>query len=88
MRNRQLHPMPRAAVRGTDIEPGLHAPDLAIAAAYELEAFRPLLRTGAPLGGRQLRTMDQVARRDFSHLTDEEIAAIHACLVERTRHAQ
>jgi len=61
---------------------------LAIAAAYDLEAFRTVLRTGVPLGGRQLRTMDRVARRDFSHLTDEEIAAIHAYLVEWTRHAQ
>jgi mono/diheme cytochrome c family protein len=75
-------------LRGADIEPGLHAPDLAIAAAYDLEAFRTLLRTGAPLGGRQLRTMDRVARSGFSHLSDEEIAAVHAYLVERTRHAQ
>jgi hypothetical protein len=32
--------------------------------------------------------MDDVARKDLSHYTDEEIAAMHAYLTERAQHAQ
>ena len=59
------------------------SPDLAIAAAYDLAAFTRLLRTGASLSGRDLGMMSSVARDDFRHLTDVEIAALHAYLVER-----
>lgn len=53
-------------------------PDLGIAAAYPLEDFRHLMRTGEPLGGRDLRLMDDVARGRFIHFTDAEIDALHA----------
>lgn len=59
------------------------SPDLAIAAAYAPEQFVHLLRTGEPVGGRDLRLMDDVARDRFVHFTDEEIAALHAFFVHR-----
>ncbi|MEZ5983882.1 MAG: c-type cytochrome [Parvularculaceae bacterium] len=66
--------------------PGL-PPDLTIAAAYPSDAFAHLLRTGEPLGGRDLELMDDVARDRFIHFTDEEVEAIHAFLVDRAMKA-
>jgi len=74
-------------LKGQEVEAGSVAPDLTIAGAYDLEQFRKLLRTGEPAGGKKLGMMGSVARSDFSHLNDEEIAAIHAYLVERARRA-
>jgi mono/diheme cytochrome c family protein len=74
-------------LKGQEVKPGSIAPDLAIAGAYDLEQFKTLLRTGVPPGGKKLGMMASVARDDFSHLKDEEIAAIHAYLVERARRA-
>jgi mono/diheme cytochrome c family protein len=74
------------ALKGQEVKPGSVAPDLEIAGAYDLDQFRTLLRKGvAP--GKKLGMMGSVARDDFSHLTDEEIEAIHAYLVERARRA-
>ena len=58
-------------------------PDLTVAAAYDLPAFVRLLRTGAPPNGRDLGMMSSVAREDFRHFTDAEIAALHAYLRAR-----
>lgn len=58
-------------------------PDLAVASHYSLEQFTRLLRTGVPPDGRDLGMMSEVARSDFSHLTDAEIAALHAYLQAR-----
>lgn len=74
-------------LQGTEVKPGSVAPDLSIAGAYDLNQFKTLLRTGVPPGGKKLGMMASVARDDFSHLKDEEIAAIHAYLVERARRA-
>ena len=74
--------------RGGEPEPGTKAPDLAIVGSYELEQFRTLMRTGVAPGNRKLGLMGEVARDDFSHFTDEEIAAIHAYLAERASRAQ
>lgn len=63
-------------------EPG-GPPDLAIAAGYSPEQFAKLLKTGEPVGGRDLRLMDDVARSRFIHFTDEEIAALHAFFIQR-----
>jgi cytochrome c553 len=71
------------ALGGGTPGPGKVAPDLQIAAAYDLDQFRTLLRTGVPPGGRDLGLMRTVARNDFSHLTDEEIAQLHAYLRAR-----
>lgn len=48
--------------------------------AYDLEQFTHLLRTGKGAGERELQLMSPVAREAFVHLTDEEIAALHAYL--------
>ena len=74
-------------LEGAEVEPGVVAPDLKIAGAYDLPAFTKLLRTGVPAGDRKLKLMGDVAKKDLSHYTDEEIAAIHAYLVERARRA-
>jgi mono/diheme cytochrome c family protein len=55
-------------------------PVRAMAKAYSLEDFRHLLRTGEGTSGRQLGLMSEVARSDFSYLTDGEIDAIHQYL--------
>lgn len=58
-------------------------PDLAIAGAYDKDAFHRLLRTGVPPGGRDLGIMSEAAREDFRVFTDKEIDAIHAYLKVR-----
>jgi cytochrome c553 len=70
---------------GSEVEPGVTAPDLVLAGAYDLGQFKALLRTGVPPGARKLTMMDDVARNQFSHYTDEEIAEIHSYLVARSR---
>lgn len=72
---------------GAEAKPGVKAPDLIVAGTYDLPEFRRLMRTGVPTGNRKLDLMAVVARNDFSHFTDEEIAAIHAYLVERANRA-
>jgi cytochrome c553 len=68
---------------GTDLR-GTSAPDpspgLQVVAAYSPEAFAELMRTGAPLGGRKLGMMREVARDNLSALTDVEIAALYTYL--------
>lgn len=68
---------------GGEPEPGMKAPDLIVAGAYDSPEFKRLMRTGVPTGNRKLGLMADVARNDFSHFTDDEIAAIHAYLKER-----
>jgi cytochrome c553 len=53
---------------------------LEIAPAYDLAAFRKLLRTGIGMSPRDLGLMARVAKGDLSRLTDGEIAALHAYL--------
>jgi mono/diheme cytochrome c family protein len=72
---------------GGEPKPGLKAPDLVVAGAYDLPEFKRLMRTGVPTGGRKLDMMADVSRNDFSHLTDAEIEAIHDYLVERASRA-
>lgn len=64
------------------------APGLTIAAAYDLDQFRTLLRTGRPPSGRDLGLMATVARQDFSNYTDGEIAQLHAYLRARAERVQ
>lgn len=59
------------------------APNLMIAGAYDLDQFRTLLRTGRAPHGRDLGLMGELARQDFRHLTDTEIARLHAYLQAR-----
>lgn len=67
---------------------GKTTPDLVIAGAYSADEFRTLLRTGKPTGGRKLKLMERAATRRFSHLTDREIAALHAYLKARAERPQ
>ena len=57
-------------------------PSLAIIAAYGPDEFRKLMRTGEPIGGRELKTMGWVAREAFSFFTDQEIDDIRNFLRE------
>jgi mono/diheme cytochrome c family protein len=60
--------------------PAFVAPDLGVVAAYSPGDFTRLLRTGEPVGGRQLGLMRIRAQRNLSQLTDAEIAALYEYL--------
>jgi len=64
-------------------DPDEPAPDLDIAAAYDLAGFTKLLRTGVPAPGRHVRMMGGTARSSLRYLTDGEIGQVHAYLVAR-----
>ena len=70
---------------GQEAAPGEISPDLMIVGAYDLPAFKKLLRTGVPAGGQKLRMMGPTARSDLSHLTDSEIEQLHSYLVARAQ---
>lgn len=72
-------------LRGQEVEPGVVAPDLEIAGAYEVDQFRAMMRTGIGPGGKDIGLMGRIAKRDFAHMTDEEIDSVHAYLAERSR---
>jgi mono/diheme cytochrome c family protein len=71
-------------LKGQELEPGVVSPDMRIAGSYDLDQFRALLRTGVAPGNKDIGLMGRVAKR-FKYLTDDEIAAIHAYLVERAQ---
>ena len=71
-----------ADLKGREVEPGTISADLSIVGAYDSDQFRTLLRTGVAAGNKKLGLMGSVARDDFSHMTDEEIDAVHDYLVE------
>lgn len=58
-------------------------PDLIVASGYSLDEFRTLLKTGKPLGDRKLKLMAQVANSRFSHLSEDEVKALHRYLLAR-----
>jgi cytochrome c553 len=64
-------------------KPETYRPDLVVAASYSLADFRTLLKTGQPTGNRTLKLMSIVAKSRLSHLTEDEVSAIHAYLVAR-----
>lgn len=68
-------------LRGNGWDSG--APDLVVAASYDLQAFTRLLREGVPLGGRKLGLMGRVARDRLRKLSDDQVAQLHAYLVAR-----
>jgi mono/diheme cytochrome c family protein len=63
------------------------APALAIARAYSLAQFQALMRRGVTLAGTKSRTglMSEVAVDRFSHMSDAEIADVHAWLTGSDR---
>ena len=73
------------ALMGGSAGPNEKAPDLNVAAGYDAAQFRTLMRTGRTPSGKDLGLMSEVARNDFSHLTDAEIDALHAYLVARAK---
>lgn len=62
----------------------LNAPSLVLVQVYSLPEFRTLLKTGVARDGRDMYAqgsiMGIVAREQLSHLTDEEVAAVHRFL--------
>ncbi len=68
-----------AGLRG-DSNPEFTSPNLQVATAYSREAFTQLMRTGVPIGGRELRTMGPWSRQHLSQFTDAEISALYAYL--------
>lgn len=58
-------------------------PDLVVASGYSLDEFRTLLKTGKPIGDRNLKLMAEVSKSRFSHLRDDEVKALHRYLVAR-----
>jgi len=56
------------------------APPLALAVAYSLADFTTLMKTGVPIGDRELDLMAEVAVGRFSLLTEDELANLHAYL--------
>jgi mono/diheme cytochrome c family protein len=67
------------SLRG-DSNPEFTSPSLQLVSAYSLESFAQLMRAGAALGGRNLKTMSRWSRQHLSHLTDSEIAALYSYL--------
>jgi len=62
----------------------LNAPPLIVVQSYSLPEFKKLVTTGVTRDGRDMYAqgsiMGIVAREQLSHLTDEEVAAIHQFL--------
>lgn len=62
----------------------LNAPPLIVVQGYSLPEFKTLLETGVTRDGRDMYAqgsiMGIVAREQLSHLTDEEVVAIHGYL--------
>jgi mono/diheme cytochrome c family protein len=73
------------ALMGGSAGPDEKAPDLNVVAGYDAAQFRTLMKTGRPPTGKDLGLMSEVARNDFSHLTDAEIDALYAYLVARKK---
>lgn len=65
----------------------LNAPSLVLVQAYSLPEFEKLMKTGVTRGGRDMYAqgsiMGIVAREQLSHLTQEEVVAIHQYLSTR-----
>ncbi|MFZ9396408.1 MAG: c-type cytochrome [Erythrobacter sp.] len=59
--------------------------DLRIVASYDAADFSRLMRTGKAAGNREVGLMSEVARNRFAHLSDNEVEAIRAYLVEVAR---
>ena len=68
-----------------DFAGGQQKPDLNVVAGYDAAQFRTLMKTGRPPSGKDLGLMSEVARNDFSHLTDAEIDALYAYLTARAK---
>lgn len=61
------------------------APNLVVAAGYDRDQFRTLLRTGKAIGGRDVGVMSEESAKRFAQLPDGEIDAIWAYLRRRAQ---
>jgi cytochrome c553 len=75
------------SLEGAEIA-GEKAPDLQIAGAYDFAQFKTPMRTGKGVSKPNLGLMSEVAKSDFSHLTDDELGALHSYLRARAERAQ
>ena len=57
-------------------------PSLRIVAAYSVEDFARLMKTGKPVGDRELHLMGGVSRWRYSRFTDSEVTAVYNYLTE------
>ena len=73
----------RAEAPAVDPSVGAGAPDLRIAAAYDLPSFERLLHTGIASDGKTRELMSPTARARFASLTPDEVKALHDYLVKR-----
>lgn len=64
------------------------APDLGVVRSYGLPEFTRLLRTGIGADGKEHGLMTSVSRDRLLHLSDAEIAALHAYLIAQARPPQ
>ncbi|MDQ2961989.1 MAG: c-type cytochrome [Pseudomonadota bacterium] len=64
---------------------GTGAPDLAVVGSYGLPELTRLLRTGIGADGKEHELMSAVAKDRLHHLSDEEIAGLHAYFVARAK---
>ncbi len=60
-------------------------PNLRIVAAYSAEDFSTLMKTGKPIGDRELKVMGGVSRGRYSRFSDSEIKAVYDYLAEFSR---
>ena len=82
-RGRYLASIICAECHGLDLQGDAYMRSPALHAAlrgYDLDQFRQLMRTGTPVGGRDLGLMGRVASRAFVHFTDDEVADLYAYL--------
>jgi hypothetical protein len=60
----------------------INAPPLVVVKAYSLSEFRRLMKTGVTKDGRDMAStgsvMGFVAKEQFAHFTDAEVAALYA----------
>ncbi len=61
------------------------APNLLVVAGYSEDQFAHLMKTGEPIGDRQLDLMARVARTRFSNFTAEEVRAVYGYLSARVQ---
>jgi len=73
---------------GADLSGGdmIGATDLMVAASYQPDEFRRLIREGVAPGGRKLSFMDTVGPERLAGWSDEDVEALHAYLRARSSH--
>lgn len=81
-RGRYLASIVCSECHGLDLrgDPFMGSPALAIVRGYGHAEFERLMRTGVPIGGRDLGLMGRVARVAFVHFTDDEVRGLHTYL--------